>query len=133
MRKVIRVAGVFLIFFGVVDGYRTARFVETSKEVRATVQSVEQLRGPPKPRQKTPVHVEFELQDGKREHGITNLPFVYAVEVGDSIPILVQAGNPSRIKLNLWSELWASCLTYTVGGILVLVVSATLSHKRWRS
>jgi hypothetical protein len=133
MRKIIRCVGVLLLSYGLWKGYSMYAFVQSARPVSATVRSIEELKGPPKPRQKTPVHVDFIGKDGSQSSAITHLPMVYRVEIGDVIPILVDGSETAHVRLNLWSELWAASLTYTIGGALLLIVSVVLSQKRWRA
>ena len=133
MRKIIQGVGVLLLSYGLWNGYSTYAFVQSARTVSATVRSIEEPKGPPKPRQKTPVHVEFVAADGSTSSAITHLPMVYRVEMGDVIPILVAKNQTAHVRLNLWSELWAASLTYTIGGALLLIVSVVLSQKRWRA
>lgn len=133
MRKVVTLAGICLLCAGLWDGVSTYRFINSAEKVSAEVLSIQELKGPPKPRQKTPVHIAFENGLGEKRSAITHLPMLYRVESGDRIEVLVDRSDAERVYLNLWSELWARPLTYSVGGALLVIVSIVLSQRRWRA
>jgi hypothetical protein len=132
MYKIILLLGLALVTAGVVEGARTASFHSNAIEVMASVIAVQELRGPPKPRQKTPLLVSYRQQDGSEVQATTHLPMLQQIKQGDSIRLLVHPANPQDVRLPLWSELWARPLTFLVGGCLLLLVSRVLGTKRSR-
>lgn len=133
MRKVVTLVGICLLCAGLWNGSVMYRFIHSAHRVAAEVVSIEEPTGPPKPRQKTPVHISYLNDRGEMRSAITHLPMLYRVEPGDQIEILVDSSDSERVHLNLWSELWARPLTYTVGGLLLMMVSIVLSQRRWRA
>jgi hypothetical protein len=133
MRKVVTLVGICLLLAGIWNGVSMYRFIHSAQKVSAKVVSIEEHKGPPKPRQKTPVHISFLNNRGEMRSAITHLPMLYRVESGDQIEVLVEGADSGSVHLNLWSELWARPLTYTVGGLLLMIVSIVLSQKRWRA
>lgn len=132
VKYLITIAGVALSVAGVWLGIDTASFQRRALLVQATVTGVQELRGPPKPRQRTPLHVTYKLPDGREASAVTHLPFLQEIKSGDSIRLLVDPAAPEQARLPLISELWARPLTYFVGGLLLLVVGRVLSSKRTR-
>lgn len=132
MGRVITLVGFVLLSFGAWRATSTAIFVKSALRVSAQVVAVEELRGPPKPRQKTPLHVTYTLPDGSPHRAITNLPFLQQVKVGDVIQVIVDPQAPQDVRLPLWSELWAGPLTYIMGGLLLMVLSKVLGLRGMR-
>jgi hypothetical protein len=137
MSRVISSVGIALCAFGIWHGYLTYDFLERAELKNARVTGVQELRGPPKPRQKTAVHIRYSAQvpdqsETKDLSAITQLPLLQEIKEGDQIRVLVDPRQPSVARLPLWSELWARPLTYFVGGILILVVGRVLRVKRLR-
>lgn len=127
--KIISLVGVALVALGVWRGVESVRFRGRSIEILGRVDSVQELKGPPKPRQKVPLHLSYSTPDGLQHRGITHMPMLQKIEMGDSIRILVDPANPQDVRLPLWSELWAGPLTYVIGGLLVAVMGALLRRK----
>lgn len=127
--KIISAAGLALFAFGVWRGVESSRFLERSLELPGVVDSVEELKGPPKPRQKVPLHLSYALPDGTRHRVVTHMPMLQRIEAGDTIRILVDRTNPQDVRLPLWSELWAGPLTYLVGSLLLLLMGRLLKGK----
>jgi hypothetical protein len=132
VKSLISLVGVVMTLAGVWLGGETFAFQRRAIAVQATVTGVQELRGPPKPRQRTPLHVSYKLSDGREYSAITHLPLLQEIKQGDSIRLLVDPTAPERARLPLISELWARPLTYLVGGILLVVVGRVLSSKRTR-
>ncbi len=132
MHKIILALGFVLLIVGGVEGVRIANFYSHAAEVIGVVTGVQELRGPPKPRQKTPLFVSYRLQDGSEVQAMTHLPMLQQIKQGDSIRLLVNPNQPQDVRLPLWSELWARPLTYLVGGFLLVLVARVLGGKRTR-
>jgi len=132
MSRMVSIIAVVLLAVGVWQSLAVYRFVTRASPVSATVIGVEVLRGPPKPRQRTPVRVAFSLPDGVKREAATHLPMLQVIKTGDIITVLVDPLHPERVALPLWSELWARSLTYMVGGVLVGILGFALSKRDWR-
>jgi hypothetical protein len=132
MHKIILALGLALFAAGGVEAYKTADFQSHATEVVGSVIGVQELRGPPKPRQKTPLFVSYRREDGSEVQTVTHLPMLQQIEQGDSIRLLVDPRNPQDARLPLWSELWARPLTYCIGGLLLVIVARVLGTKRSR-
>jgi hypothetical protein len=132
MSRVIAFVGVALFAFGAWQGLAVYSFVKDATPVMATVTSIQELRGPPKPRQKTSVHLLYTTPQGEEQSAVATLPFLQRIQQGDRIQVLVAGDRPGEAKLPLWSELWARTLTYLVGGALLIIVGSVLRTKRLR-
>jgi hypothetical protein len=132
MARIVVLIGVFLCLLGVWRGAETVRFSRAAVLVEARVDAVEELRGPPKPRQKIPLHVSFRLSNGTEHRGVTHMPMLQVVSVGDRIRVLVDPSAPQDIRLSSWSELWAQPLTYLVCGLLIVVLGGVLRVRGMR-
>jgi hypothetical protein len=132
MNKIIAVVGVALCATGAWRAVETMQFTKSAVEVSGTVTVVQELPGPPKPRQKTPLHVSYRLSDGREFSAVTHLPLLQSIKQGDQIRLLVDPNRPEVAQLPLWSELWARPLTYSIGGLLVLLASRILAGRRTR-
>jgi hypothetical protein len=137
MSRVISSVGFALCAFGIWHGYATYDFLERAELKDALVTGVQELRGPPKPRQRTAVNILYSAKvAGAAEtedfSAITQLPLLQEIKAGDRIRVLVDPRKPSVARLPLWSELWARPLTYFIGGILIVVVGRVLRAKRLR-
>lgn len=132
MSRVVTAVGVALSAFGVWQGFATYSFLERADVVQARVTGVQELRGPPKPRQKTPVNLLYTNPQGEEVSAVGQLPLLQQIEPGDQINILVDPKRPTEARMPLWSELWARPLTYTIGGFLLLIVGRVLRVKRLR-
>jgi hypothetical protein len=130
VNKLICGLGVAVFALGAFEAWQVRDFLAHSHEVEATVTLVEERRGPPKPRQKTPLHVVYRTQAGSEMSAITHLPMLQQIRVGDSIRLRADSRNPQVVRLPLWSELWARCLTYCMGGVLLVLVAKVLGAKR---
>jgi hypothetical protein len=130
--KIISGVGLALVAFAVWRGLESYTFVSRALELPGVVDSVEELKGPPKPRQKVPLHLSYALPDGTRHRVVTHMPMLQKIEAGDTIRILVDHSNPQDVRLPLWSELWAGPLTYFVGGMLLLLMGRLLRGKATR-
>ncbi len=132
MNKIIVIVGLLLFLVGAVSAVQTVRFKKKAVEVIGSVLTVEELRGPPKPRQKTPLHVSYQFADGRQFSAVTHMPLLQAVKQGDQIRLLVDPSDPGTARLPLWSEMWARPLTYLIGGLLVLLAGRVLTNRRTR-
>jgi hypothetical protein len=132
MYKAISVVGLLLAILGVWQGAETYSFVKAARVTQAKVTAIQELRGPPKPRQRTPIHLSYRTDDGKEYSAIAHLPLLQEIKAGDEIRVLVDPSKPEIAKLPLWSELWARTLAYIVGGLLLLIVARVLSTKQSR-
>jgi hypothetical protein len=132
MNKVIPLVALGLFILGVFQSFQTASFQRRAIVVSATVVSVEERKGPPKPRQKTPLHVIYRLDDGREHSAVTHLPMLQEIRQGDSIRLLVDPSRPNAAELPLWSELWARPLTYLIGAGLLWLVGRVLRGKHLR-
>lgn len=126
MRKLLLLVGLVLFAVGIKECADTFTFTSSAIPVRATVVSVEERTGPPKPTQNTPVHVRFNLPDGSEHAGITRLPLLAKMKAGDEITVLVQPSNPQAVRLPLLSEMWARPLAYLVSGFALIVCLVVL-------
>lgn len=122
MRGLIVSIALFLSVFGAVQSWEGYRFVSDAMRLQGKVYAVEVLRGSPKPRQKIPVHVEYEL-NGKVERAEISMPLLGSLAQGDSVPLWVSTTEPERALLAQPSALFAAPLTYLSVGILALVLS----------
>jgi hypothetical protein len=132
MYKIILGLGLVLLLVGGIEGVKTASFLSKAIEVVGVVTGVQELRGPPKPRQKTPLYVSYRKQDGSEVQAVTHLPMLQQIKQGDSIRLLADPNKPDDVRLPLWSELWARPLTYLIGGVLLVIVARVLGTKRTR-
>jgi hypothetical protein len=132
MNKIITTVGALLFVFGVWSSLQTIRFTQRAVEVVGNVLVVEELRGPPKPRQKTPLHVSYQLADGRQFNAVAHMPLLQEVKQGDQIRLLVDPAEPASAQLPLWSEMWARPLTYLLGGLLVLLAGRVMTNRRTR-
>lgn len=132
MVRAVPLVGVVLFCIGLWHGVSVYLFLQGSVEVQATVSSIQELSGPPKPRQKTPIHLLYRAPDGNEMSAIARLPLLYNIREGDQIRILIDPDSPSIARLPLWSELWSRSLAYIVGGFLVLLVGRVLRTKSFR-
>lgn len=132
MSRIVGILALVLVAAGIWQSIEVYRFVQRSISVPASVVAVEALRGPPKPRQRTPIRVAFSLPDGTAREALTHLPMLQVIKKGDSITVLVDSKDPERVALPLWSELWARPLTYIVGGVLVGILGFALTKREWR-
>lgn len=132
MYKAISVVGLILVFVGFWQGAETYSFVNDARLIQARVVTIQELRGPPKPRQRTRMHLSYKLDDGKEYSAVAHLPLLQEIKAGDEIRVLVDSSKPELAKLPLWSELWARTLAYVVGGVLLLIVARVLSTRNSR-
>jgi hypothetical protein len=132
MSRVVSLVGAGLLSVGVLQGWTTYSFVQHAEIVIARVASIEELRGPPKPRQKTPVNLLYKNRDGAEQSAVAHLPLLQNIQQGDEIRILVDPQQPQVARMPLWSELWARPLTYFVGGLLLLLVGRVLRTRTLR-
>ena len=129
MRGLFVLIALFLSVFGGFKGWEAYSFVSGAIRLEGRVYAVEVLSGPPKPRQKIPVHVEYEI-NGRVERGETRMPMLGKLSVGDPVPLWVSASDPSRPVLAQPSALFAGPLTYLVVGTLGLVLSMAYRGPR---
>ncbi len=132
MARIIGLIGLLLCGLGVWQGVAQWQFLRRAVTVEATVVAIEELRGPPKPRQKIPLHVQFTLPDATDHRAVTHLPMLQVVAAGDHIRVLVDPDNPQDISWPLWSEVWARPLTYLVCGALIIALARVLLTKNMR-
>jgi len=103
MNRIIPLVAVLLLAIGIVQAFQTVSFSRKAIVVTATVSVVEERTGPPKPRQKTPLHVVYRLNDGQEYSAVTHLPMLQVIRQGDSIRLLVDPNHQSVVRLPLWS------------------------------
>lgn len=132
MSKVVTAVGIGLCSLGVWQGVSTYAFLQSAGIVQGRVTGVQELRGPPKPRQKTPIHILYRNSNGEEVSAVAHLPMLQEIKQGDEIRVLIDPRHPSDARMPLWSELWARSLTYVIGGLLVLIVGRVLRQKRLR-
>lgn len=132
MNKIITTVGLLLFIAGAWSGMETFRFIQRAEAVLGRVLVVEELRGPPKPRQKTPLHVSYQFADGRQFDAVTHMPLLQQVKQGDEIRLLADPTAPDSVRLPLWSEMWARSLTYLIGGLLVMLAGRVLTNRRTR-
>ncbi len=133
MRRVMMILGAVLGVVGMFLVVRTVLFVGRAVTIEAEVMAVEERRGPPKPRSKTPIHVRYRLPDGVEHLSKTSMPLLQKVEVGDRLQVLVDTADPEVVVLPLLSVLWATPITLCLAGVALLVGScwvAPVSTKR---
>lgn len=133
MNRIVVVVGVFLILVGSYQAEGVVDFQRRAVEVQGIVTAVEHLPGPPKPRQRTPLHVLYNLSDGREFRAVTHLPLMQEIKEGDAIRLVVDPSDPQDVRLPLISELWARPLTYLVGGLLMLITAWVLRRNRVRT
>jgi|694.fasta_scaffold14872_9 hypothetical protein len=122
MRGFLVAIALFLSVFGAFKGWDAYQFVNSAVRIEGRVYAVEPLAGPPKPRQKIPVHVEYEL-NGRTERGETRMPMLGKLSVGDTVPLWVAPSDPARPVLAQPSAIFAGPLTYLVVGLLGLLLT----------
>ena len=127
MRGFLVAIALFLFVFGAFKGWEAYSFVDAAIRVEGRVYAVEPLPGPPKPRQKIPVHVEYEL-NGRTERGETRMPMLGKLSVGDRVPLWVSESEPARPVLAQPSAIFAGPLTYFTVGLIGLIL--TLVYRR---
>lgn len=140
MSRVVSLVGAALFSVGVYQSWTTYSFIQRAELVVGRVVSIEELRGPPKPRQKTPVNLLYKLSAGNNHSSglqtersaVAHLPMLQDIKQGDNIRILIDPSQPQVAIIPLWSELWARPLTYLVGGFLLLVVGRVLRTRKLR-
>ncbi len=127
--RIVFVVGLALVGLGAWRGLETSLFISRAVQVGATVDSVQELPGPPKPRQKVPLHLSYVTPDGGTHRGVTHMPMLQRIEAGDTIRVLVDPGNPQDVRLPLWSEQWSGPSTYVIGGLLLTAMGALLKNR----
>lgn len=137
MSRIVSFVGAALFSVGVYQSWNTYWFLQRAEVVVARVVSIQELRGPPKPRQRTPVNLLYKLSpitetvtEPQIEHSaMAYLPLLQDIKQGDEIRILVDPSEPQVARMSLWSELWARPLTYLVGGLLLVLVGRVLRTR----
>jgi len=128
MAKALKLAALLLALWGAVTTYSAYTFIRDSVRITAKVIAVEELRGPPKPRQKIPLHVEFEV-NGMKLRTETRMPMLGVIKEGDSIPLWVDPSNPQRVELADLANVFAAPLTYILFGAVGLFATMLYSSK----
>jgi len=128
MRKILGFSAFLLFAWGLYSSYGAYRFVAESVRVTGKVIAVETLSGPPKPRQKIPVYVEFALNGGTIRTE-TRMPMLGSLRVGDDVPLWVSKEDPQDARLAEPSSPFAAPLTYTVCGLVALLLCVFYSSK----
>lgn len=123
MRRVLCILGIVSCLGGVYLCASTYLFLNRAIAVEAEVVAVEERKGPPKPRSKTPLHLRYSLPNGGEHLSKTSMPLLQRVEVGDRVHVLVDSANPEVVILPLLSVLWATPITLCVVGIALVVGS----------
>jgi hypothetical protein len=126
MRKFLIVIALGLVAVGVFDLVSTISFTRKAVLTPATVVSLEERTGPPKPSQNVPLHVRFTLPNSTEQQATTHLPLLQEVRAGDTIYLLVNTENQQDVRLPLISELWARPLAYLGCGLVLLVALVVL-------
>ncbi len=129
MRNTFKVLGAIILVIGVYRIVSTSLFLQRAVTVEAEVVAVEELRGPPKPPSKVPLHLKYRLSDGSEHQSKTAMPLLQKVEPGDRVQILVDQSSPEFVRLPLLSVLWATPFTLVLIG-LALVAGARLVPPR---
>ena len=129
MRSILIIIGIILIVIGGRDAFKLYSFIKKAESVEALVMVIEELRGSPKPRQRTPLHVEYRLKNGSQYRSITHLPLLQRIEQGDTIKLWVDPLNPQDVRLPLLSEHLARPLTLIVIGLVLMIGAAFYSSK----
>ncbi len=129
MRKALLFVGIAAALWGVILLADAWRFIASAKQVTGRVYAVESLAGPPKPRQKIPVHVEYEIE-GRTERGETRMPMLGALKQGDSVPLWIPADDQSHPVIAQPSTLLAKPITAVVVGIVVAILSWAAPKRR---
>jgi hypothetical protein len=132
MKRLIAPIAIFLLLLGAFNCYFSWRFLRSAQSLTAVVTEVKEHRGPPKPRQRTPVTLAYRNAEGVAVRASANLPLLTVIKEGDQIPILVDPESPEEARLPLWSEIWAKPFTYIIAGILLGLTKVVLSLKRFR-
>jgi hypothetical protein len=128
MRRGVFILGIVLCFAGVYLCGSTYLFLNRAIPVEAEVVAVEERKGPPKPRSKTPLHVRYRLPSGEEHLSKTSMPLLQRVEAGDRVHVLVDSANPEVVTLPLLSVLWATPITLCIAGV-VLVLGSRLAPR----
>lgn len=128
MRRTALILGIVLCLVGVYLCASTYLFLNRAIAVEAEVVAVEERKGPPKPRSKTPLHLRYSLPNRGEHLSKTSMPLLQRVEVGDRVRVLVDSANPEVVTLPLLSVLWATPITLCVAGI-ALVVGVRLAPR----
>lgn len=129
MRRILIIIGFIFIVIAVRDGFKLYSFIKRAESVEALVMVIEELRGSPKPRQRTPLHVEYRLKNGTQHQSITHLPLLQRIEKGDTVKIWVDPLNTQDVRLPLVSEHLARPLTLMVIGLVLMIGAAFYSSK----
>lgn len=128
MRRLAIFCSLALLLWGCYSTWAAYLFVANAERITGTVVAVEALTGPPKPRQKIPIHVEFDLK-GATIRTETRMPLLGAVHQGDQVPLWVNPSDPQDSRLAQPSSLFAAPLTYVVCGLIGAVLSLAYSSK----
>lgn len=123
MRRFFTVLGILLALYGASVAGNTYLFLRRAVTVEAQVIAVEERRGPPKPRSKTPIHLRYTLPDGSEHLSKTSMPLLQAVKEGDRLMVLVETTAPEVVRLPLASVLWALPLATCVVGVVLIVLA----------
>lgn len=122
MRKALVFLGIAAVLWGLIWLANAWRFIASAKQVTGRVYAVESLAGPPKPRQKIPVHVEYDI-DGRTERGETRMPMLGALKQGDSVPLWIPDTDPAHPVIAQPSTLLAKPITVVIVGLVVAILS----------
>lgn len=129
MRRVVILSAVALAFLGAFQLAQACLFIGSAQRVEGTVYAIETLSGPPKPRQKIPVHVTYEFK-GKLERAEVRMPMLGSFAMGDRVPLWLSPTDPARPVLAEPSVLLATPLTLLVCGVIGAVLSALAARRK---
>lgn len=132
MRRVLTLFGLLLIAFGGFRGYEMYDFVSHARQVEATVIAVEPLPGPPKPRNRIPLHVRFVTPSGEERLIEVRMPLFMQIKEGEKIPVLVDQRDTQRAKIPLLSELWSGPTAWALAGIGAILLSIFAPRRKPR-
>ncbi len=123
MRRYLALFGFVLVGIGAYQGYTTYDFVSHTFKAEATVEAVEPLPGPPKPRSRIPLHVRFTTPSGEERRTQIRMPLLQKIQQGDTVPIIVDSRNPQEARLPLASELWSVAAAFVAAGLGALLIA----------
>jgi hypothetical protein len=128
VRRFFSIIGIVLALYGAYGGVTTYLFVRRAVTIEAQVIAIEERKGPPKPRSKTPIHLRYTLPDGSEHLSKTSMPLLQAVKAGDRVKALVDPKAPEVVRLPLASVLWALPLATCVVGAVMTILARCVPH-----
>jgi len=128
MKKILMLAGAVLGCSGAVLTAHHYRFLQTAHRVTGTVIAVEALPGPPKPREKIPLHVEYSI-GGSTVRSVAQMPMLGTFAEGSQVPLWIDSQDQQRAMVASLASLFGRPLTYLAGGLVLFLVGLLYSSK----